>query len=68
MVTTDRGLAGSLNANLMSGPRVGFAMARDGVFPLALAKVRGKLSASKEADYLEKHATVEKRIEELKNL
>ena len=32
-------IAGSLNANLMSGPRVGFAMARDGVFPLALAKV-----------------------------
>ncbi len=32
-------IAGSLNANLISGPRVGFAMARDGVFPLALARV-----------------------------
>jgi APA family basic amino acid/polyamine antiporter len=32
-------IAGSLNANLMSGPRVGFAMARDRVFPLALARV-----------------------------
>lgn len=32
-------IAGSLNANLISGPRVGFAMARDGVFPHSLARV-----------------------------
>jgi APA family basic amino acid/polyamine antiporter len=32
-------MAGSLNASLISGPRVGFAMARDGVFPHPLAAV-----------------------------
>ncbi|MBA3315232.1 MAG: amino acid permease [Planctomycetaceae bacterium] len=35
-------IAGSLNANLMSGPRVGFAMARDGVFPHALSIVHAR--------------------------
>ncbi|HEX6985407.1 MAG TPA: amino acid permease [Planctomycetaceae bacterium] len=32
-------MAGSLNASLISGPRVGFAMARDGLFPGPLAAV-----------------------------
>jgi APA family basic amino acid/polyamine antiporter len=32
-------MTGSLNANLISGPRVGFAMARDGLFPPLLASV-----------------------------
>ncbi|MGC1273979.1 MAG: amino acid permease [Planctomycetaceae bacterium] len=32
-------MAGSLNASLISGPRVGFAMARDRVFPAVLAEV-----------------------------
>ncbi len=32
-------MAGSLNAGLISGPRVGFAMARDRVFPNRLAEV-----------------------------
>ena len=32
-------MAGSLNANLIGGPRVGFAMARDRVFPRMLAAV-----------------------------
>jgi APA family basic amino acid/polyamine antiporter len=33
---------GSLNASVMSGPRVGFAMARDGLFPPTLASVHVK--------------------------
>lgn len=32
-------MAGSLNASLISGPRVGFAMARDRLFPAVLAEV-----------------------------
>lgn len=32
-------MTGSLNSNLMSGPRVGFAMARDGIFPDSLSRV-----------------------------
>jgi len=42
-------IAGSLNANLISGPRVGFAMARDGVFPLVLARVHHRFHTPAEA-------------------
>lgn len=35
-------MAGSLNACLMGGPRVGFAMARDGLFPKPIAQVHAR--------------------------
>lgn len=46
-------MAGSLNACLMGGPRVGFAMARDGLFPRFVAQVHATFRTPAAAIFLQ---------------